>query len=158
MIEQLSSEGFRARKDSTCNCTHAISSHLNDKTSASSSACAPSHPYTNGLYHADGAPIGDIIEDPFEDKLEPIAVIGLAMRGPQDATSPEALWKMIREGRSAMTEIPGDRFNPDAFCKTENPRIGSVSWFEQMINTDLLITFEAQCTRRPFHEGGSSSV
>ena len=71
--------------------------------------------------------VQESIEDPFEDKLEPIAVIGMAFRGPQDATSPDALWSMIRERRSAMTEIPKSRFNVDAFSNVENPRTGLVS-------------------------------
>lgn len=50
-----------------------------------------------------------------KDKVEPIAVIGLALRFPQDATSPEAFWQMLMEGRSAMTEVPKERFNIDAF-------------------------------------------
>ena len=49
------------------------------------------------------------------DKLEPIAIIGFSLRFPQDATSPEAFWKMLMEKRSAMTDVPSDRFNVDAF-------------------------------------------
>ena len=41
-----------------------------------------------------------------EDKPEPIAVVGLSIKLPQDATSPESFRKMLVEGRSAMTEFP----------------------------------------------------
>lgn len=50
-----------------------------------------------------------------QDKLAPIAVIGFSLKFPQDATSPEGFWKILSEGRSAMTEVPSDHFNIDAF-------------------------------------------
>ena len=58
-----------------------------------------------------------------QDKLEPIAIVGLACRFPQDATSPEAFWQMLIDARSAMTDVPRDRFNIDAFYdnKTNTP-------------------------------------
>ncbi|KAM7203160.1 putative polyketide synthase protein [Naviculisporaceae sp. PSN 640] len=45
----------------------------------------------------------------------PIAIIGMSCRLPGDATSPERLWKLCAEGRSAWSEIPSDRFNKEAF-------------------------------------------
>ena len=54
------------------------------------------------------------------DSLEPIAIIGMSLKFPQDATSPESLWRMLMEGRSAMTEIPKDRFNIEAFYDRSN--------------------------------------
>lgn len=62
-----------------------------------------------------------------EDKLEPIAVTGLALRFPQDATSPQAFWEMLLQGRSAMTEVPKDRWNIDAFYHPNPERHDSVS-------------------------------
>ena len=49
------------------------------------------------------------------DKLEPIAVTGFSLKFPQDATSPEKFWQMMLHGRSAMTDVPKDRWNVDAF-------------------------------------------
>lgn len=49
------------------------------------------------------------------DLIEPIAVIGFSLKFPQDATSPESFWKMLMEGRSAMTKVPENRFNVDSF-------------------------------------------
>ena len=60
------------------------------------------------------------------DKLEPIAIVGLACRFPQDATSPEAFWQMILQGRSGMTDVPKDRFNIDAFYEANTNRPGMV--------------------------------
>ena len=57
----------------------------------------------------------------------PIAIIGMAGRYPGDAANPEKLWDLISSARSAMTEIPADRFNIDAFYHPYNERSGSIN-------------------------------
>jgi Beta-ketoacyl synthase, N-terminal domain len=63
------------------------------------------------------------------DGLEPIAVIGMALKFPQDATSPEAFWQMLMEGRSAMTNVPEERFNVDAFYKSASSKTRGVCYY-----------------------------
>ena len=42
-----------------------------------------------------------------EDReLKPVAVVGFAFKLPQGATTTEAFWQMLLDGRSAMTEVP----------------------------------------------------
>ena len=41
---------------------------------------------------------------------EPIAVIGLGCRFPGDIHGPESLWQFLSEGRSAVGEVPADRW------------------------------------------------
>ena len=41
---------------------------------------------------------------------EPIAVIGLGCRFPGDIHGPESLWQFLSEGRSAVGEVPPDRW------------------------------------------------
>ena len=60
------------------------------------------------------------------DALEPIAVIGLDLKLPQDAVSAETFWRLLIEGRSAMTEVPKDRFNLDAFYHPDATRANAV--------------------------------
>ncbi|MCZ7458830.1 type I polyketide synthase [Streptomyces sp. WMMC940] len=45
------------------------------------------------------------------DRQEPIAVVGLSCRLP-GAAGPEAFWKLLREGRDAVTQMPGHRWEP----------------------------------------------
>ncbi|KAK3324470.1 fatty acid synthase S-acetyltransferase [Cercophora scortea] len=61
-----------------------------------------------------------------QDKMEPVAIIGLALRFPQDATNPETFWKMLLEGRSAMTDAPKDRFNLDGVYYPGSDRAGTI--------------------------------
>jgi acyl transferase domain-containing protein len=57
---------------------------------------------------------------------KPIAIVGIAFRGPGDAHDPEAFYRMLVEGRSARSEIPKDRYNVDAFYHPDPERLGSI--------------------------------
>jgi amino acid adenylation domain-containing protein/thioester reductase-like protein len=56
---------------------------------------------------------------------EPIAIIGLSCRFPQ-APNPQAFWELLRNGVDAVTEVPSDRWDVDAF-HSENPDPGKVT-------------------------------
>lgn len=58
---------------------------------------------------------------------EDIAVIGLDLRFPGDAPSPESFYEMLQTGRSALSDIPSDRYNLDAFYHPDQDRAGGVS-------------------------------
>lgn len=62
------------------------------------------------------------------DGVEPIAVIGFSMRFPDEATSPEGLWNILREGRNVMTEVPPERFNIDGFYHPDAMRPDTVRY------------------------------
>lgn len=62
-----------------------------------------------------------------EDLLEPIAVIGLSLKFPQDATSTELFWEMLMKGQSSMTTVPKERFNIESFYVPETKRQDEVS-------------------------------
>nr|AEH26539.1 polyketide synthase [uncultured Acidobacteria bacterium C5] len=46
---------------------------------------------------------------------EPIAVIGIGCRFPGGVDTPQAFLELLREGRDAITEVPRDRWDPDAW-------------------------------------------
>ncbi len=62
-----------------------------------------------------------------QDKSTPIAIVGMGLRGPADATSVENLWKMISESREGRSEIPKERWNNEAFYHPNSARSGTVS-------------------------------
>lgn len=70
----------------------------------------------------DSTPLTSPLPDPEldGDDRDPIAICGFALKFPQEATSPEALWKMMVERRCAMTEFPEDRINADGFYSKKN--------------------------------------
>src|SRR5205085_3969236 len=45
---------------------------------------------------------------------EPIAIIGMGCRFP-GGSSPEAFWQLLKDGRDAISEVPADRWDIDAF-------------------------------------------
>ena len=61
------------------------------------------------------------------DPVMPIAIVGIGGRFPGDASNPEKLWDLISNGRSALTEVPKDRFNIDAFYHPHHERQGTIN-------------------------------
>lgn len=77
----------------------------------------------------DGSRNSDVNHDPSGvNQIEPIAVIGLSLEFPQEATSTEAFWQMLIEARSGRTGIPKDRFNLEAFHHPDAGRQDNVSY------------------------------
>ena len=46
---------------------------------------------------------------------EPIAIIGLGCRFPGGGTDAESFWQLLRDGVDAVTEVPADRWDIDAY-------------------------------------------
>ncbi|KAJ5715842.1 uncharacterized protein N7483_013023 [Penicillium malachiteum] len=61
------------------------------------------------------------------DSSMPIAIVGIGGRFPGEATNPSRLWDMVSNGRSALTEVPKDRFNIDAFYHPHAERQGTMN-------------------------------
>src|SRR5262245_31802621 len=57
---------------------------------------------------------------------EPIAIIGMACRFP-GAPNLDAYWKLISEGRSAVAEVPAERWDPDEFFDPTGETAGKMS-------------------------------
>jgi hypothetical protein len=67
---------------------------------------------------------------------EAIAIIGFALKFPQDVTSEESLWKLLLERRSTMTEVPSNRWNVDGFYKPQgHHQPGTVCMYTDFLRT-----------------------
>ncbi|KAI0886112.1 ketoacyl-synt-domain-containing protein [Annulohypoxylon maeteangense] len=74
------------------------------------------------------------------DAMEPIAVVGLGCRFPGNATSPVALWDMLREGQSAWSEIPQERMNVASYFHPSGNRQGTVPFMSaHFIDEDVRV-------------------
>jgi acyl transferase domain-containing protein/acyl carrier protein len=49
------------------------------------------------------------------ERHEPIAIVGMACRFPGGVDSPESYWDLLREGVDAVTEVPPERWDADAY-------------------------------------------
>jgi phthiocerol/phenolphthiocerol synthesis type-I polyketide synthase B len=46
---------------------------------------------------------------------EPVAVVGIGCRFPGDVVGPEGYWRLLVDGEDAISEVPADRWDADAF-------------------------------------------
>ena len=46
---------------------------------------------------------------------EPVAVVGIGCRFPGDVVGPERYWRLLVDGEDAISEVPADRWDADAF-------------------------------------------
>ena len=59
--------------------------------------------------------------------MEDIAVVGIGLRFPGNASCPELLWDVLEHGNSEWSEFPKDRLNIDGYYHPGGDRQGSVS-------------------------------
>src|SRR6187397_2000103 len=55
---------------------------------------------------------------------DPIAVIGIGCRFPGGINHPDALWKLLIEGREAVSDVPPDRWNVERYYDAEPGIVG----------------------------------
>ena len=58
---------------------------------------------------------------------QPIAVIGVGCRFPGGADSPEALWRLLLEGRDGLREVPAERWAIDAWHDDDRDAPGKMN-------------------------------
>jgi len=60
-------------------------------------------------------------------KTEPIAIIGMGCRFPGRADNPAAYWRLLRDGRDAITEVPARRWDVNAFYNANPATPGTMN-------------------------------
>ncbi|KAE8402996.1 hypothetical protein BDV37DRAFT_294863 [Aspergillus pseudonomiae] len=62
-----------------------------------------------------------------EQGLPPLAIVGLSLKFPGDAVTPDDFWKMLLEGRATASEFPPDRLNINAHHHPDRERLDRLS-------------------------------
>src|SRR4051794_16946108 len=57
----------------------------------------------------------------------PIAIVGMGCRFPGGADSPDLYWRLLREKREAIREVPRDRWDIDAYYDPDPDAPGSIA-------------------------------
>nr|DAB41916.1 TPA_exp: ArzN - PKS (KS, AT, OMT, KR, ACP) [Fischerella sp. PCC 9339] len=57
---------------------------------------------------------------------EPVAIIGMGCRFPGGAKTPEALWHLLHDGKSAITEVPASRWDIEAYYDPNPATLGKM--------------------------------
>ncbi len=52
-------------------------------------------------------------------RSEPLAIVGMACRFPGNVLDPEGFWRILSQGTDAITEVPKDRWDIDAFYDSD---------------------------------------
>lgn len=63
------------------------------------------------------------------EERDPIAIIGMGCRFPQDADTVDNLWEFLLDARQAMTEFPSNRINQYAHYHPDAEHGGTVCKF-----------------------------
>src|SRR5437016_5545823 len=58
---------------------------------------------------------------------EPIAIIGIGCRFPGQSDNPQAFWQLLLERGDAISEVPADRWDVDAFYDPDPAARGKIS-------------------------------
>ena len=68
--------------------------------------------------------IKELKKELYTIKQEPIAIIGLGCRFPGGADNPAAYWQLLKNHQNAVTEIPKNRWDVDAYYSADNSSVG----------------------------------
>ena len=61
------------------------------------------------------------------ERTEPIAIVGMGCRFPGGVNGPEAYWQLLQAGVDAVTEIPQERWNLNAYYDADPTAPGKMS-------------------------------
>ncbi|HET6890348.1 MAG TPA: polyketide synthase, partial [Pyrinomonadaceae bacterium] len=64
---------------------------------------------------------------PVDNKTDTVAIIGMGCRFPGGANNPEAFWRLLSRGVDAISEVPSDRWDVDAYYDPNPEAPGKMS-------------------------------
>ncbi len=67
------------------------------------------------------------IEDAARRVREPLAIVGMGCRIPGGVEDPDQFWELLRSGRDAISEVPADRWDIDAYFDPDPDAPGKMS-------------------------------
>ncbi len=78
----------------------------------------------------------DALED---QRVEPIAIVGMSCRFPGGANTPEAFWNLLQNGVDAISEVPPERWKIDDYYDPDPEKPGKMSsrWGGFLKDVDL---------------------
>ncbi|MFG2533583.1 beta-ketoacyl synthase N-terminal-like domain-containing protein, partial [Streptomyces sp. NPDC048516] len=84
------------------------------------------------------------LRDQVAKDREPIAIVAMSCRFPGGVTSPEELWRLIIDGRDAMSDFPDDRGWDSASLYDPDPAAPGKSYVRQGGFLDDVTSFDAE--------------
>ncbi|MEN8215014.1 MAG: type I polyketide synthase [Pseudomonadota bacterium] len=60
-------------------------------------------------------------------RTEPIAIVGIGCRFPGGANNPDAYWQLLRDGVDAISEVPADRWDVEAYYDPDWTKQGKIN-------------------------------
>jgi acyl transferase domain-containing protein/NADPH:quinone reductase-like Zn-dependent oxidoreductase/NAD(P)-dependent dehydrogenase (short-subunit alcohol dehydrogenase family) len=66
------------------------------------------------------------LEEARQRDRQPVAVIGIGCRFPGGVQDPESFWQLLKHGREAISEVPADRWNIDAYYDPDPSKVGKM--------------------------------
>ena len=67
------------------------------------------------------------LDDIDRARSEPIAIVGLGLRFPGGAHDAESFWQLLHDGVDAITEVPAERWNIDAYYDPDSTAPGKMA-------------------------------
>jgi acyl transferase domain-containing protein len=80
-------------------------------------------------------------------RVEPIAIIGMGCRFPGDASNPREFWKMLCEGKDAICNIPKDRWDVKRYYSSDQNTLGKMYVKEGGFLSENWAEFDAEFFR-----------
>lgn len=99
---------------------------------------------------------GNGSSEKFDEWTEPLVIVGMASRFPQEGDNNENFWNLLMEGRSAMTPFPKEKIDMDGHYHPD-PEHGGTVRFWNFVTLDahlqnLINVLLVSRQRGAFHE------